>query len=138
MTTIPPTQNATTPKARFGVQGIMLYTMVCCVCFGLFSHSKHLQAESTTQLGPLISDLGMLLMCLIAIGVAGLGEDIFRIAFEWLGKICMSLVMGLIVTIPVIAFCIGQNMSSTATMLCAATGMVAGLLLGLLLGFRQS
>ena len=128
-------ENASATKARFGVKGIMLYTVVCCVCFGFFSHAKR---QGTGAASSVIGDLGMLMMCLIAIGVAGLGKEVFRISFIWLGKICMSLVLGLIVTIPTIAFCNGQNMSSQAAILCAAAAMAIGSLIGLLLGFRRS
>jgi len=119
------------------MQGILLYTVVCCVCFGLFSHSKQLANGAALQNGRLIGDLGMLMMCLIAIGVAGLGKEVFRVSFIWLGKICMSLVLGLIVTIPTIAFCNGQNMSSQAAIFFATAAMATGSLVGLLLGFRR-
>ena len=123
------------PTFRFGVRNLMAYTVVCSVAFLAFSLSHRAGSQPMPLKIRVFSDLAILCISLLALGVVGLGPAAFRTCFVWVGKICISLMLGGIVAILTIAGAKAVGLHPNLSLTLGGLSMVASTTASIVMAF---
>lgn len=108
----------------------MMYTALCCVACGVL-----FQSNVVSDKKPTLDHVAIVVFSLLFLGVAGLGQDAFCQSFEWVGRLCFSLLCGGVTATLVIVYATSVGWDGKQCLNFGALGFAVGTLLTALLLF---